>query len=190
MAEKRIAETLNVRINLGNFQHIELTKYAEKKIEYESNEEMQKKEDELTDELLSNTIRSMRRIPERLGKKTNAVAEVEERIIKEIPRWLEDEPEPNIANEAKEKHNSVVSKQKDNKEKEEVDDLENISKSSNKNESNLSNEEDKKDELPKKDISNDLDDDLFDDKEVAEKKAVSNDLNDDNLFNDDDDLFN
>ena len=47
MSKKKIAETINVRINVGNYQHIELTKYAEEEIEYSSTEELQSKEDSL-----------------------------------------------------------------------------------------------------------------------------------------------
>ena len=115
MSEKKIAECINVRINVGNYQHIELTKYAEKTITYNNPEEMVKKEDELTDELVTNLIRNMRQLPDRLGKKTNAVAEVEESISKAIPDWLKNGDVPNIANNAKKEHNSTVSEQKEQK---------------------------------------------------------------------------
>ena len=98
MSKKRIAETINVRINVGNFQHIDITKYAEKEIEYNSQEEMIKKEDELTDELLDNLIRNMRTIPEKLGKKTNAVVEFEGAVQKKIPEWLEKNPSIKVIN--------------------------------------------------------------------------------------------
>ncbi len=42
--EKKIATALNVRINVGNYQHIELTKYAEQSISYDSEDEMIKPE--------------------------------------------------------------------------------------------------------------------------------------------------
>ena len=88
--EKKIAETVSVRINVGNYQHIEISKYAEKKIEYNNEEEMKKQEDQLTDELIANLVRNMKTIPEKLGKKTDAVVAVEESIIKAIPKWLEE----------------------------------------------------------------------------------------------------
>lgn len=112
MTEKRISESINVRINVGNFQHIQITKYAEKTITYESAEEMVKKEDELTEELLANLIRNMKTIPSRLGKTTNAVVEVEESIIKVIPEWLEESPIPNLA---KDVHEKYVDEQKEEK---------------------------------------------------------------------------
>jgi len=113
MQEKRIAETLTIRISLGpqTYEHIELTKYAEKKITYETQEEMIKAEDELTDELLVDMIRSMRRIPERLGKSGVTTVEVEERISKRIPKWLEENPVPNIAGTAEVKHQQAVDRQ-------------------------------------------------------------------------------
>ena len=115
MTEKKIAECINVRINVGNYQHIELTKYAEKTIQYNSPEEMVKKEDELTNELVVNLIRNMRQLPDKLGKKTNAVTEVEEGISKTIPEWLKNGDVPNIANNAKKGHNTTVSEQKEQK---------------------------------------------------------------------------
>ena len=97
---KKIAETINVRINVGKYQHIEISKYAEKEIEYETEEEIAKKEDQLTSELLSNLIRNMRTIPEKLGKDTDAVIELEESITKAIPEWMKDKTEPNLAKQS------------------------------------------------------------------------------------------
>ena len=114
--EKKIAETINVRINLGNFQHIEISKYAEQTIQFETKEEMVEKEDLLTTELVENIVRNMRTIPEKLGKKTQAVQEVEERISTTIPEWLKSNEEPNLA---KKKHIADTAKQKQEKDKEE-----------------------------------------------------------------------
>ena len=119
--EKKIAETVSVRINVGNYQHIEISKYAEKKIEYNNEEEMKKQEDQLTDELIANLVRNMKTIPEKLGKKTDAVVAVEESIIKAIPKWLEEQPEPNIANKAKESNNNVIAEQVTQNKKQEQD---------------------------------------------------------------------
>lgn len=113
MTEKKIAECINVRVNVGNYQHIELTKYAEKTISYNNEEEMVRKEDELTEELVANLIRNMRRIPERLGKDTAAVIEVEESIAKVIPEWLQNGDVPNLANKALTGHNKTVAEQKE-----------------------------------------------------------------------------
>ena len=97
MESKKIAETINVRINIGNFQHIEISKYAEKEITYNDKQEMTDKEDALTQELLENIIRNMRTIPSRLGKKTEAVQDVEDKIQKAIPEWMINNEEPNLA---------------------------------------------------------------------------------------------
>ena len=110
--EKKISEAINIRINLGDFQHIDITKYAEKVISFDTKEEMVIKEDELTSELIDNLLRNIRTIPERLGKKTEAIAVVEEKISKRIPAWLEEAGEPNIANTSKKVHDKVVSEQK------------------------------------------------------------------------------
>ena len=101
MSEKKIAECVKVLINLGNYQNIEIAKYAEKVITYETKEEMIEKEDELTVELVNNIVRNMKRIPEQLDKKTDAPKDVEDRMKKTIPAWLTAAPVPNLANSAK-----------------------------------------------------------------------------------------
>ena len=101
MEEKKIATSVDILINVGNYEHIQITKYAEKKITYTSAEDMIKQEDQLTEELTSDIVRSMRALPNRLGKKTTAHTEIEEKITKKVPEWLLDNVEPNIANNAK-----------------------------------------------------------------------------------------
>jgi len=132
MAKKKIAETVNIRINVGNYQHIELSKYAEKEIEYENKEEMIAKEDKLTEELIENIVRNMRRISEKLGKETNGVSDVEERITKVIPDFMKGAEEPNLAkkkvvqSEAEEKSNEEkkkASSQKASSQEKEIADL-------------------------------------------------------------------
>jgi hypothetical protein len=97
MAKRKISQGINVRINVGNYQHIELSQYAEEEIEYHAEEDREKAEAELHDDLVSSLISNMRRIPEQLGKTTNAIQHVEESIQKAIPEWLENNAEPNIA---------------------------------------------------------------------------------------------
>ena len=99
--KRKIAECINVRINIGNYQHIELTKYAEEEIEFLDVKELVAKEDDLRNDLVSSLIRSMKYIPEKLGKGADKAIEVEESIKKAIPEWLEKNPVPNIANGAK-----------------------------------------------------------------------------------------
>jgi len=115
MAKRKIAECINIRINVGNYQHIELTKNAEEEIEFDSDSVRIAKEDALRDELVTNMIRSMKAIPERLGKGVDQAVEVQEAIQKAIPAWLENGPIPNIANGAKEKVIQAAAEQKNNK---------------------------------------------------------------------------
>ncbi len=115
MAKRKISECLNVRINVGNYQHIELTKYAEEEIEYSSKEDLVSKEDSLRDDLISSMIRSMKSIPERLGKGVESAQEVEQSIKKAIPEWLANGHVPNIANNAKKSDIKICSEQKANK---------------------------------------------------------------------------
>ena len=115
MSQRKISECISVRINVGNYQHIELTKYAEESIEYSSEQERIDKENELTNDLISSLKRGMKSIPEKLGKGIEQAIEVEESICKSIPEWLENSAVPNIANGAEKKHIQVVSEQKQQK---------------------------------------------------------------------------
>jgi hypothetical protein len=115
MSQRKISECINVRINVGNYQHIELSKYAEETIEYSSKEDLVQKEDSLRDDLIASVIRSMKAIPERLGKGVEAAIEVEESIKKAIPSWLENGAVPNIANLPKKKNLQDVAEQKNKK---------------------------------------------------------------------------
>lgn len=131
--EKKIATSVNVRINVGNYQHIEITKCAEQNIAYESEKEMTAKEDKLTDSVVADILRTIRSIPDKLGKKTNAVEELEESVKKEIPRWLTEGGEPNLASGktsvAEKKHQDVISDKKaeiDNKKKAASTDVEEV----------------------------------------------------------------
>lgn len=110
MEEKKIATSVDLLINVDRFEHLQITKYSEKKITYESQEEMIQKEDQLTDELVKDMIRTMRSMPnklskvstEKLEKITTSITAIEDKISKKIPAWLEEGIEPNIANKAKE----------------------------------------------------------------------------------------
>ena len=110
MEEKKIATSVDIIINLGNYEHIQITKYAEKKIAYTNAEDMVKQEDQLTQELTSDIIRTMRALPSKLGKTTTANIAVEEKIAKKIPEWLLDNVEPNIANNALIQHDKNKAK--------------------------------------------------------------------------------
>ena len=117
MSKRKIAECINIRINVGNYQHIELVKYAEEEIEYTSDADRQQKEDALRDDLISSVKRSMKAIPEKLGKGIENAVEVEQLIKKAIPEWLANGPVPNMANTAKKTEVRVAAEQKEQKDK-------------------------------------------------------------------------
>ena len=143
MEEKKIATSVDILINVGSYEHIQITKYAEKKITYSSPEDMIKQEDLLTEELTNDIIRTMRALPNKLGKKTSANTAIEEKISKKIPEWMQNNIEPNIANNAKTQHD----KNKANASAKVVEAKEDI----------------KEDFADKPDIASDIDgDDLFD----------------------------
>lgn len=112
MSKRKISECINVRIAVGNFQHIEITKYAEEEIEFSSSKERLEKEDALRTDVVENLIRSMKAIPERLGKGIENAIEVEEAIKKKLPEWLANNPIPNVANGAIKINDKIVLKQR------------------------------------------------------------------------------
>jgi hypothetical protein len=203
MSKRKIADCLNIRINVGNYQHIEITKYAEEEIEYSNDSERVQKENSLRDDLLSSLISSMKTIPERLNKGVESVQEVEELIKKSIPAWLSSNIVPNIANMAKKQEIKVTAEQKDNRD-------DNIKVKTTTKDVDVFGEHDsfKKDdkqnlsivdsspEIPVVDRVEDLFEDnstavvktiKVDEKKVDEKKNVASDDGFDNLF--DDDIF-
>jgi hypothetical protein len=121
MSKKRIiSESINIRINVGNFQHIEIIKQAQEEISYESEEDRIEQEEALTSDLITSVVRSMRSVPEKLGKGVANAQEVEESIAKAIPAWL-NEKVPNIADNPKKKLIQVSAEQK--AKVDEVDDI-------------------------------------------------------------------
>ena len=117
MSKRKISDCYNVRINVGNYQHIELTKYAEEEIEYSTPQERVQKEDALRDELIASLYRSMKELPAKLGRGVESAVEIEESIKKAIPGWLANNPVPNIANGAKKAVISDSAHQRDNQDK-------------------------------------------------------------------------
>ena len=113
MEQKKIATSVEIMIHVGQFEHIKINKYGEKNIEYSTKEEMIKQEDVLTDELTNDIIRTMRALPGKLGKKTDAVTEIEEKIEKRMPEWLQAGSEPNIAKKTYENNKSVDNAKKE-----------------------------------------------------------------------------
>jgi len=114
--KRKIAESINLRVNLKNFQHIELVKYAEEEIEYNSKEERIKAEKALTTDLVESLQNSMQIIVDGVGKGRKEVVEVEDAIIQTVPEWLDNKNIPNIAkdsNPALDKKEKIALKQKD-----------------------------------------------------------------------------
>jgi hypothetical protein len=118
MAKRKIADCINIRIRTGDYQHIEIVKYAEEEIEYSNDQERIDCENKLTNDLFENIMRSMKSIADKTGKGKSEVIEVEQAIAKAIPEWLSNDPVPNIANNAKKVLNTVSNKQKEEKDSE------------------------------------------------------------------------
>lgn len=97
MAQKKIATGVKVLIKVADFESIEIAKYSETTIDFDSQEDMVAKEEEHNADIVNDLIRSMRELPDRLGKKTTAVQDIEQKIEGAIPRWLEENPIPNLA---------------------------------------------------------------------------------------------
>ena len=111
MEKKKIATSVDILINVDRFEHIQITKYSEKEITYETPEEMIHKEDQLTDELIKDVVRTMKSMPEKMGDKAKSVGADEEwkdKLEKKIPTWLQDGAEPNIANTAQKNTDKAV----------------------------------------------------------------------------------
>jgi len=98
MEQKKIATSVDVMIKVRDYEYIHVTKYSEKVISYENKLEMISKEDELSKDLVNDTVRTIRCIPDQLGQGKDAVAKIEDKIKTRIPEWLGSDPEPNIAN--------------------------------------------------------------------------------------------
>jgi len=159
MSKRKISECMSIRINVGNYQHIELTKYAEEEIDYSTTSEREDKEDALRDDLINSLVRSMNEVPKRLGKGVEAAQEVEEAIVKAVPEWLKNNPVPNIANGAGKTNVCNSAEQKANKDA---------------NTSNTSDLilEDPKAVEPTKIVETVADEDLFEDEQMSEVKKV------------------
>lgn len=117
MSKRKIAGCVNVRIRAGDYQHIEVVKYAEEEIEYSSVAELKSKEDDLNSDLVDCMLRSLKATSDKLGKGKAEAIEIEQTLSKAIPEWLANDPVPNIANGAKKVLNTVADKQKVEKDK-------------------------------------------------------------------------
>ena len=139
MGNRVISESINIRINVGNYQHIEIVKQAQEEISFKNESERISLENSLTNDLVDSLIRSMKAVPERLGKGVPNAQELEESISKAIPEWLDGNP-PNLINSTKEKLNKSSSEQKVNKSK--ADDILNVTEPESKPESKPESSED------------------------------------------------
>ena len=89
--EKKIATSVDILINTDRFEHLQITKYAESKITYDTQEEMIQKEDQLTRDLLSDMHRTLSlsakdfsSISSEIAKKMEPVKTIEARIQKKM----------------------------------------------------------------------------------------------------------
>jgi hypothetical protein len=119
-------------------------------------------EDELSVQLLNDIVRTMRKIPDQLGKKTDRVAQIEEKIQKRIPEWLENNPIPNIANTAKQNHEKAEAEVNAEANKKEELVKEQQSLATDLFDENVTEVKDPKPETPKEDKKkDDFEDELF-----------------------------
>lgn len=113
---RKIAGSVNLRIRLGDWEHLEFVKYAEEQITYENDDERIAQEDKLHVDLMDLLMRSVKEGAKKLGMDGIAVAqEIEQKMQKRIPEWLEKGEVPNIAgqNQAEKRLNQVADKQQD-----------------------------------------------------------------------------
>jgi len=184
MKEKKIATGIDILVNVDRYEHIQISKYGEAKIEYSSDQERKDLEDQLTSETLEDGYRSLKIVTNILkGKTVEPCQAIVEKIIKKIPMWLEDGPEPNIANLPKITNNKRLAENSIKAEvatnqSEEINNL--IDQPTNQVESTEPT----------------LNDDLFESKEIKEepvketpKTDIESNFNDEIDFGDDDDLF-
>lgn len=103
MSTRVISTAINVRVNLGNYQHLELVKQAQEQIEFSTQEEMISKEDSLRNDLVASLKRDMAEIPVLLNKGVEAAIKVQEAIKTTIPEWMGKEKVPNLLTDVAEK---------------------------------------------------------------------------------------
>ena len=172
--EKKIATSIDILMQPARFEHIQIVKYSEKKISYKNEQDMLKQEDQLTSELVADLIRTMRSLPDKLGKKTNAVELIEENIKKKIPEWLENNPVPNLAKkmyENSQKEQFVKAEEKDvGKESDKVAEL--IDNPEENDDKPIESKADK----PKEENKEITQEDLFDDSELFGDNKENDDI--------------
>lgn len=111
--ERKISTCVNVRVNVGNYQHIEIAKYAEETVQFSSESERLEKEAKLTSDIIQDLHKTMKQVASDLGKGTAEAAQVTEAIKKVIPEWIANSSVPNIANGGKKLEIKVNAEQKE-----------------------------------------------------------------------------
>jgi hypothetical protein len=99
--EKKIGTSVKALINVGNYQNIEIAKYAETTISYETDEEMVEKENKQTHDLLESLKRDLLKTPEELNRYEDKIEEFKQSVSSEMPKWLGEGVVPNVADSAK-----------------------------------------------------------------------------------------
>jgi hypothetical protein len=121
--KRKIANAVEVRIGFGDgYDNVKITKYAEEEISFENDQERKEKEQQLFDDLMVSLVSQIKEIPEKITRKAEEpIQGIEESIKKAIPRWLNEEEVPNIANAnlAEANHEGTIDQQKDNRRKQE-----------------------------------------------------------------------
>ena len=166
MAEKKIGTSIKALINVGNYQNIEIAKYAETTISYESEEEMVEQENQQTQELLDSLKRDLQKTPEELNNYEDKFEEFKGSVSTEMPKWLGEGSVPNVADPVK-----AVKEKADAKKADELASQADAAKDF----EDLISDEPKEEKAEEK---------------VEEKVEASGDSNDlDDIFDDDEDLF-
>lgn len=195
MSEKKIATSIDILVNVDRYEHIEITKYGERIIQYDTDEKRIIEEDKLTKEIMEDGLRSLDIIAKTIGgKTTEPVNAIKDKIRKKIPTWLEEESEPNLANLAESQHKKHVAK----KEVKKIENLENqnsrsdeISESLGEN-INPIEDNDTLDDIVDKPANKQVSEDKTEqeNQSIQDSKIESDNNNDDeDLFGNDDDLF-
>ena len=71
MSKRKIAESLNIRIRTGDFQHIEMVKYAEEEIEYQDETQLNERIDHLNKKINTQMKKSVEYLQEKYWGITN-----------------------------------------------------------------------------------------------------------------------
>jgi len=189
--EKKIGTSVDLLINVARFEHVRVTKYSEQIIEYENEDEMKQKEDQLDKDLISNVVRSLTALPSSIGlnkSRTEAVEAINDTVAKSIPEWM-GKPEPNIAKDVHSK--AIAEEQAEKVEKTESKEKENEELS---NLLDLDDEKSEQAEVAEEVVEEKAEEKIEPQKEEVKEAEVPTSeedefISDEELFASDDDLF-